>query len=1338
MAEEEAAAKSVIEVIADKLGKAGKYAGWTDPRLLKEWGEMKDSRSYKTRDGLLAEMLEKGIAPLTWMRDRDEKLGLYPDADDPEFARRLYKKTEFATLASKPVSEDTCVKSRQAFETTAVQRLVARFLHPSTPYNGLLLNHGVGVGKTCSAITVAEMFLDVMPHNRVYILAPPAISDGFRKTIFDIEKLQRNDDTEFALTGERWKSPQCTGMTYLRLAGIAASDDKEEIEREVNKLIRQRYKIMGYAAFANMIQAEMNKISPDLPEEVRADFINSDLIKRFSDHLIIIDEAHNLRDAEAGEISDETDNAASSDAAEGKKLTPILRRILEVCEGLRLMLMTATPMYNTAPEIIFLLELLILNDTKNSKLVKKLLSKEEIFERDDKLKEGAEEKLARMIRRYVSYMRGENPNTFPLRLMPRTRKDESPISEYIGAYNLKSIRRSEGDIDAESMDKNVRDIFENLPIVVHDVAEDTFVGKQLTRYLATNQKPRKERGGEEGTEVSDMILDETMQLGNMVYPDGTFGKTGWANYFEKVKEKEDKDEKRKRRTGEPRVLKAAHFKYIGEEPIEKVFSLEALKSHAPKMAAIVRSITRSKGMSFVFSRYMSAGALPLAIALEMAGWCRVLADGTPAPLLLREAGAPKPKHYYIILTSDRDVTPNFKGLLNYATTLTAEEALTGSKVKAIIGSQVSSEGLDLKCIRELHIMDPWYHLNRIEQITGRGVRYCSHVLLPKEMRNCMIYLHAISIPEYETADLYAYRLASRKAVPIGKITRLMKENAWDCLLNHDAILLRGLDKIAMEDSQGKLVKDDTPGKEYKDKPFSSFCDFMEDCDFTCGGNKSLEIGQAEIGSDMSTYREADYRRTFIECQQKLATHFSGTGVVSEPISKILRIAFGGIPKSMALIGLRSMLGNIRIKHRDGIYGTLILKNGYVLFQPQKVTDIEIPSAYRFGTAYGRIPRLLRPARGSILKKEPLPEAVPKKIEKVEEKKAEAEEIVGEALDADKLRMKALSDIKAWMEIVEQIKTSAADEKELDIAAPAGWKKERFYGYRWVLSQFSSLKEMPSIAAMWWMDHLWTSAERDAVLAYWATDYVTLPAEEKAWADLLKPVAFFDGELRGYSIFDLSDLTLKTYCMYKKDKKAKARTLGICPSIYNETLGGIQGPPVNRITETDDVYGFLVTDSGRIVFKTVHKPSAGLKRISGSECSNDSNLKHHHIKIVSAMEALAAHAPRDPINGLLLSTDERTIPSKPKKNCAQTALMLKYSGSADYDKKDSKGKCVYKDDFAAINENINYLSLQQLCPYLEFILRYMDLKAVNGKRWFLPLVDAAKALPSDEKRKIKMT
>jgi Rad3-related DNA helicase len=53
------------------------------------------------------------------------------------------------------------------------QRFVALYLDPLSPYRGLLLYHGLGTGKTCASIAVAQSFLEA--NKRVVVLAPASL-----------------------------------------------------------------------------------------------------------------------------------------------------------------------------------------------------------------------------------------------------------------------------------------------------------------------------------------------------------------------------------------------------------------------------------------------------------------------------------------------------------------------------------------------------------------------------------------------------------------------------------------------------------------------------------------------------------------------------------------------------------------------------------------------------------------------------------------------------------------------------------------------------------------------------------------------------------------------------------------------------------------------------------------------------------------------------------------------------------------------------------------------------------------------------------------------------------
>ena len=111
----------------------------------------------------------------------------------------------------------------------------------------------------------------------------------------------------------------------------------------------------------------------------------------------------------------------------------------------------------------------------------------------------------------------------------------------------------------------------------------------------------------------------------------------------------------------------------------------------------------------------------------------------------------------------------------------SEENKNGEKIKIILGSEVASEGLDLKNVRSIHIIDPWHHLNRVEQIIGRGIRYCSHKSLPREKRNVKIYIHsAMNKNDRDSSDTITYRSAEKKSIQIGEVESLLKSISIDC------------------------------------------------------------------------------------------------------------------------------------------------------------------------------------------------------------------------------------------------------------------------------------------------------------------------------------------------------------------------------------------------------------------------------------------------------------------------------------------------------------------------------------------------------------------------------
>ena len=121
--------------------------------------------------------------------DEYEQLGgkqkyknLYPDYNDKDFQNQIYEKREFQNHRVPErdllTDYDKIQEYREIncpegdFKAKEHQAILKNFLNPDTPYIGLIVMHGTGVGKTCSAIGIAEEFIDqVKQYNKKnYIL----------------------------------------------------------------------------------------------------------------------------------------------------------------------------------------------------------------------------------------------------------------------------------------------------------------------------------------------------------------------------------------------------------------------------------------------------------------------------------------------------------------------------------------------------------------------------------------------------------------------------------------------------------------------------------------------------------------------------------------------------------------------------------------------------------------------------------------------------------------------------------------------------------------------------------------------------------------------------------------------------------------------------------------------------------------------------------------------------------------------------------------------------------------------------------------------------------------
>merc|ERR1711998_352527 len=337
------------------------------------------------------------------------------------------------------------------------------------------------------------------------------------------------------------------------------------------------------------------------------------------------------------------------------------------------------------------------------------------------------------------------------------------------------------------------------------------------------------------------LLQRPLEGLNMIYPDKRLetgekldikelvGKGGLKRIVKYIEE------------GTPQVRR--DYEYINEDYGE-IFSPGEIEKYSSKIHNIVSSIKNSEGIVMIYSQYIDGGLVPIALALESIGFRR---SGNGFSLFKSSGKVKEDFKQYIMITGDKSLSPDNVNELKLATNIDNKD---GKNVKVVLISQAGAEGLDFKCIRQLHIMEPWYNMNRIEQIIGRSVRHCSHKNLPFSKRNVQLYLYGTILEDNtEAADLYVYRLAELKAVQIGRVSRLLKQVSVDCLLNikQKSFTVENLNQIVKQELSNKQVIDFAVG----DKPYSAICDYLDKCDYKC--KPKDEILEKDV--NMYTYNE---------------------------------------------------------------------------------------------------------------------------------------------------------------------------------------------------------------------------------------------------------------------------------------------------------------------------------------------------------------------------------------------------------------------------------------------------------------------------------------------------
>jgi Helicase conserved C-terminal domain len=188
-----------------------------------------------------------------------------------------------------------------------------------------------------------------------------------------------------------------------------------------------------------------------------------------------------------------------------------------------------------------------------------------------------------------------------------------------------------------------------------------------------------------------------------------------------------------------------------------ILSPEGLQTYSPKYLHILENIQdpEHRGLHLIYSQFRTIEGIGIfKMVLDANGFTQFKikkdADGI-WNLNIDEENRGKPTYALYTGTESAEEKEIIRNIYNSnwdvkspITTELKEIAHNnhmGEIIKVLMITASGSEGINLRSTRYVHVMEPYWHPARIEQVIGRARRICSHKELPEELQTVEVYLY---------------------------------------------------------------------------------------------------------------------------------------------------------------------------------------------------------------------------------------------------------------------------------------------------------------------------------------------------------------------------------------------------------------------------------------------------------------------------------------------------------------------------------------------------------------------------------------------------------------------
>lgn len=735
------------------------------------------------------------------------------------------------------------------------QKIVRDYLNLYTPYRGLLLYHGLGSGKTCSSIAIAE---GMKTSKQIVVMTPASLRMNY------LQELKNCGDTMYK-KNQHWdfipisnpKNPTSEDEQIVKtLSGILnlttdfitknggawlvnvskpksnfndlTAQQKTSLDLQINEMITYRYKFINY-----------NGLRTSHIKTMTLDYS----INPFDNKVVIVDEAHNL---------------VSRIVNKMKRPESISMRLYEYllsAQNCKIVLLTGTPMINYPNEIAIMFNILRgyiktwtfpLNIKSSRKVNKEELLK--MFEQNNILdyldykpssklltvtrnpfgfidvnKDGvykgvntfktkgrgeiSDERFVSMItsilndnqidiiptsiqvntfkalednlesfqNRFIESNSGnmKNENLFKRRILGLTSYFRSAQEQLMPEFNkdtdFKVVKISMSDFQfgvyeqARIQERKVAKAAakKKLKQVATDVYTDTVSSYRIFSrafcnfVFPENRRPMPKEGEDmesvlKGSADED-ILDAISAKDRVENPNGLYGADDLDLLDSEIKNQTDT-------TYASRIQ--TEMDYLNDNAA-KYLTPKGLETYSPKFLNVLENLKdpEFRGLHLIYTQFRTIeGIGVMKLILDANGFTQFKikkdeADVWRLDIPPEKRGVPTYALYTGTETvEEKEIIRNiYNGTWSAVPdTITSELSpistnnLYGEIIKVLMITASGAEGISLKNTRYVHIIEPYWHPVRIEQVIGRARRICSHQDLPPDLRTVKVFLYLMT------------------------------------------------------------------------------------------------------------------------------------------------------------------------------------------------------------------------------------------------------------------------------------------------------------------------------------------------------------------------------------------------------------------------------------------------------------------------------------------------------------------------------------------------------------------------------------------------------------------